>query len=408
MTTILAFLCLALQDSPNKDLQDLKERVDQLEKENEEIKKRLAQTTSANPETVLNPRVTVVGNTLLRMDDKTVLNEEGKAIDDTFNLREVELDLRASIDPYADAVAVLSLESEFSGEFETGVEEFLIRIKSLPLPGWEEPPLGAQITLGRMRTAFGTNNVLHLHDLPQSNRPLVIEDYLGEEGHVANGASVRVFLPSPGDSALQFTVQAVQGGGVEVAQDAGHPAYLANAHLFVPLAEEHSLDASLIGFYGTNDEKGHRQSRVWSLDAWYRWKPLRQGEYNSFLVGAQVFKLDHEFNEDIDTDADGIPDATGARHSQPLGYTVWSQYQLSSRVYLGARFDDAEFLADDSLDHRKLQPYLSWYLSEFFRARLSYERLWSDDDEEDGRNTFLFEVNVVFGAHPPEPFWVNK
>ncbi|HZL73178.1 MAG TPA: hypothetical protein VFC86_11990, partial [Planctomycetota bacterium] len=122
MTTILAIVCLALQDSPNKDLQDLKERVDQLEKENEEIKKRLAQNTSANPETVLNPRVTVVGNTLLRMDDKTVLNEEGKAIDDTFNLREVEVDLRSSIDPYADAVAVLSLESEFPGEFDVGVE----------------------------------------------------------------------------------------------------------------------------------------------------------------------------------------------------------------------------------------------------------------------------------------------
>ena len=47
-------------------------------------------------------------------------------------------------------------------------------------------------------------------------------------------------------------------------------------------------------------------------------------------------------------------------------------------------------------------------MSEFFRARLSYEHLTSDLDEEDGRNTFLLEVNVVFGAHPTEPFWVNK
>src|SRR5262245_30781559 len=205
MTTLMAFICLALQDPSNKDLQELKERVDQLEKENEEIKKRLAQTTSANPETVLNPRVTVVGNFLWRLDDRTVLNGNGDAIDDRATMREVEVDLRASIDPYADAVAILSLESDTPNEFDVGGEEFLIKIKSLPLPGWEEPPLGAQITLGRMRTAFGTNNVLHLHDLPQSNRPLVIEDYLGEEGHVANGASVRVFLPSPGETALQFT-----------------------------------------------------------------------------------------------------------------------------------------------------------------------------------------------------------
>jgi hypothetical protein len=202
MTTILAFLCLALQDPPNKDLQDLKERVDQLEKENDEIKKRLSQTTSANPETVLNPRLTVVGNTLLRLDDKTVLNGEGKPIDDTFNLREVELDLRSSIDPYADAIAVLSVESEFPGEFEMSVEEFLIKIKSLPLPGWEEPPLGALITIGRMRTAFGTNNVMHLHDLPQSNRPLVIEDYLGRRG---TSPTASVQSSSRRGTALQFT-----------------------------------------------------------------------------------------------------------------------------------------------------------------------------------------------------------
>jgi len=407
MATILVWACLALQD-PARDLQDLKERVDQLEKENDEIKKRLAQTTSANPETVLNPRITVVGNFLWRLDDRTVRNQDGDAIDDVANMREVELDLRSSIDPYADAVAILSVESEVPNEFEVSVEEFLIKIKSLPLPGWEEPPLGAQITLGRMRTAFGTNNALHLHDLPQSNRPLVIEDYLGAEGHVATGASVRLFLPSPGDTALQFTFQAVQAGGVEVAQDAGHPAYLANLHLFAPLSPEHSLDLSLIGFYGTNDESGHRQSRVWSLDAWYRWKPLRQGEFNSLLVGAQVFKVDHEFNQDIDTDLDGIFDATTAVTTKPLGYTLWAQYQLSSRVYLGARYDSVEFLADDSRDHQKIQPYLSWYMSEFFRARVSYERLMSDLDEEDGRNTFLLEVNVVFGAHPPEPFWVNK
>ena len=407
MTTLIALALLALQD-PARDLQDLKERVDQLEKENDEIKKRMAQTTSANPETVLNPRITAVGNFLWRLDDRTVLNGDGDAIDDVANLREVELDFRSSIDPYADAVAILSVESEVPNEFNVSVEEFLIKIKSLPLPGWEEPPLGAQITLGRMRTAFGTNNVLHLHDLPQSNRPLVIEDYLGEEGHVANGASVRLFLPSPGETAAQVTIQALQGGGVEVAQDSGHPAYLANLHLFAPLSPEHSVDVSLIGFYGTNDDAGHRQSRVWSLDAWYRWKPLRQGEFNSLLVGAQVFKLDHEFNQDIDTDLDGIFDATTAVNTKPLGYTVWGQYQLSSRLYLGARYDSVEFLTDDSRDHQKIQPYLSWYMSEFFRVRASYERLTSDLDEEDGRNTFLLEVNVVFGAHPTEPFWVNK
>jgi hypothetical protein len=189
---------------------------------------------------------------------------------------------------------------------------------------------------------------------------------------------------------------------VPIAQDYHHPAYLGNLRGFVPLGDEHSFDASAIGFYGTNDPAGHAQSRVFSVDALYRWKPMRQGEYTSFVLGGQLFTAQHEFR----TDPGG---ATGpVAETFPFGYTVWGQYQLTSRLYAGVRWDQAELLTDDHARQKRVTPYLSYYLSEFLRARVSYEHLWSDIAADDGRDTVMFELNAIFGSHPTEPFWVNK
>ena len=54
---------------------------------------------------MFNPAVTVIGNGLYRYDDQTVLADDAR-IDRQFNLREVEIDLRAAIDPFADGVVI--------------------------------------------------------------------------------------------------------------------------------------------------------------------------------------------------------------------------------------------------------------------------------------------------------------
>jgi hypothetical protein len=386
------------QDSKVQDrLDDQEDRIKDLERRLAESEKKQAQTTSANPATVLNPRLTVVGDFLWRLDDRKVFVDHDPAnarIDDTINMREVELDLRASVDPFVDGVAILSVESEFPGDFSASVEEFYAVIKSLPLPFWEEPPLGTKIKIGRFRTEFGLNNKSHTHDLPQTDRPLVIEEFLGFEGQVANGISTQSFLPSPGDTALELTLQLLNGGSSPIAEENNRLSYLANLNFFVPLADEHSLNVAAIGFYGVNDRALGQQSRVASLDVLYKWKPTRQGEYQSFLFGGQLFYASHE------------PAAGGRTH--PFGYSVFAQVQVSSRLYAGVRWDQTETLADDTISRRKISPYLTWYTTEFFRARFTYEHTFSELPGENRLDSFFVEVVVVFGAHPPEPFWVNK
>jgi hypothetical protein len=407
ISLILAALCALAQEKDAAKQQDPKvqdrlddqeDRLKDLERKQAEMEKRQTQTTSANPSTVFNPTLTVAGDFLWRVDDRPVpaTSDPTKNINDTINMREVELDLRASVDPFVEGVAIISVGSEIPGEFGVAVEEFYAVIKSLPLPFWETPPLGTKIKIGRFRTAFGLNNISHTHDLPQTDRPLAIEEFLGPDGQASNGISTQSFLPSPGDTALELTLQVLQGGSANIAQDNNSLCYLANLNWFVPLTDEHTLNVAAIGFYGSNDYANRVSDLVGSLDVLYKWKPLKQGEYESFLLGGQILYGRHE-----------NPLLAGMR-THPLGWTAWAQCQVSSRLYAGVRWDQTNVLTDDTLHRRKVSPYITWYTSEFFRARLTYEHTWSGLAVEDRLNSFFVELVVVFGAHPTEPFWVNK
>src|SRR2546426_7817587 len=79
-------------------------------------------------------------------------------------------------------------------------------------------PLGLKLKVGRFRPPFGKINILHTHDLPQSCRPLPIQEFLGEEGFIQNGVSGNFFIPTPWDksSSMDLTLQVLNGGGISL------------------------------------------------------------------------------------------------------------------------------------------------------------------------------------------------
>ncbi len=359
---------------------------------------------------VFNPTLTVIGNGLYRYDDRAVMDGDTR-IDNQFNLREVELDLRAAVDPFADGVLIVAFPSATSGAFEAEIEEGYVNIKRLPLPLLDEPPLGLKLKLGRFRTETGRINRLHLHDLPQISRPLVTEEFFGEDGFIANGLSAQTFIPTPFDeeSAVELTAQALAGGGVALADGpARRPAFVGNLRWFRPFAESHNVDLSFIFHFGRTNPEATLNALTYSADFLYRWKPLRGGEFRSFVLAGQVFYSRRAFLEDMDTNGDGIPDAWTMRRTSPLGYFAWAQVQLSRRTYLGARWDDTASIMNAATRRRAITGTVTWYASEFLRFRLGYEHRFSDLAEEHGRNSAFAELVFVFGSHPPEPFWVNK
>ena len=80
----------------------------------------------------LNPAIAVIGNFVGRADSQKVFEEGGERIDNKFNLREAEIDMRVAIDPYADGVLVASFESAVPGTYRAEVEEGYAVIKKLP------------------------------------------------------------------------------------------------------------------------------------------------------------------------------------------------------------------------------------------------------------------------------------
>lgn len=349
---------------------------------------------------MFNPTLTIVGNGLYRWDDRPVVTSDGDRLDNRFGLREVELDARAAVDPFADGLAIIALEAETPGQYELDVEEGYVTVKRLPVWGLEEPPLGLKLRVGRMRADLGRANLLHTHDLPWSYRPLAISEFLGEEGTIGDGASARFFVPFPWDedSAVEMSLQAFSGGASRITEDGTNaPELVANLRWFRSFADAHSVDLTAILHQGSTTPGNALAAWLVSGEALYKWKPLRQGESRSLVLAGQVLTAHRR----------AVVENT-QQLVQPLGWFAWMQLQPWRTVYVGGRYDDTQTLDDAAVSRRAASGTASWYPSEFLRFRAGYERRFSDLPEEDRRNSVFVDVNFVMGAHPPEPFWVNR
>lgn len=379
-----------MQKSHDADLEDLRAQIDTLEEEIAAAKAK--QSTPAQQSfSAFNPGLTVFGNFLARSDDRPVFADDDPThgrVDDRFNLREVELDFRAPIDPWADGIVIATFEAAQPDEFSAGIEEGYVLLKKLPF--LDDAPGGLKLKIGRFRPSFGRLNTIHLHDLPQTSYPISLRNFLGTDGFVADGISGQFFLPSPGeDDTLDATVQILDGGNIAIAPDANSSniATLAHVNWFHDLAPGHDLNV------GVSAWDSNAESKLYGLDATYRWKPYIAGEWKSFLVGTEIFEADLSNNPQ-------------ARH--PYGYDVWTQYQLAQNLYVGVRYDWTEAITDASQKTQTFGAFLTYYTTEFLRFRLGYEHTQSDLAFLDGLDSGFLEINFIYGSHPSEPYWVNR
>lgn len=435
MLALLVGIPLQAQDSSQAAVEALKAKIDalkadyekrikDLEDQVQQLQVQMLQTAPEGEPTAapaqaavqtipgaLNPAIAVASNFVSRADSDKVYNGDGARIDNKLNLREAEVDMRVPIDPYADGVLITSISSETPGEFGIDVEEGYVNIKKLPFMG--SMPLGLKLKVGRYRPIFGQTNMLHTHDLPTTFRSLPVAEFLGEDGYNANGISANFFLPTPWDanSNLDATLDVQTGGHIAVSPDQQTTlSYLGHLRWFRTLNDANSLQ---LGWSSYFHPKGNDvvAADIHSADFFYRWKPIRMGEWKSFLVGGEFM-----FARKAYPGAEEPPDVAQAIETdhiqpgegKPFGYSLFTQWQFDRRVYAGLRWDQTDTLYNPDFTRKSITPYVSYYFSEFLRFRMDYEHRWSDFSTEDGRNSVYFELNWIFGAHPPEPFWVNK
>jgi hypothetical protein len=376
-------------DRTRLEIDLLNERVDDLE---DELARLRAQNASGpRSPNVFNPGLTVFGNTVMRLDDRPAFVDDDPAegrLDDRFHFREVELDFRAAIDPWADGVVLLAIGSEVPGEFATELEEGYVLLKRVPV--LEAAPGGLKLQVGRFRPEFGRFNQIHLHDLPQPTYPRALGTFLGPEGLVQEGVSAQFFLPIGGESSsAQATLAVMDGGGLPIAEDVegSSIASLARVKWFQELGDASHVE---LGVSALENDSDHQ---LYGFDATYKWTPPASGQWNSFLIGGELFQ------SRLDDPALG---------DDPMGWYLWSQFQIDRNLYVGARHDHTETVTDASLSTSATGIYLTYYTTEFLRLRLGGEHVESDLPELDGLDSAVLEVNFVFGSHPVEPYWVNR
>jgi hypothetical protein len=405
----------ALKADYEKRIQALETQLQEIQAQMLQIAPETAEGAAPPPATVpttpgaLNPAISVIGNFVGRAEDKKVFNEDRERIDNNFNLREAEIDMRVPVDPFADGVLIMSLESETPGKFSADIEEGYVNVKKLP---FMQSPLGMKFQVGRFRPAFGKFNTLHTHDLPTTMRSLATQEFLGGEGFISQGLSTDFFVPTPWDenSSLNARIQVLGGGDIAISpQSSNRLAYLGNLRWFKTFAGTNNLELAWSSYLHPGRRGETPMARLHGIDFMYRWKPFRQGEWKSYLLGGEFMFSDRPHPGAAEP-ADVALNLTNPEETsrRPYGTSVFTQWQFDRRKYAGLRWDYTTTLVDPTKQRRSLTPYLSYYFSEFLRLRLNYERRWSDILAENKRDSVFVELNWIFGSHPPEPFWVNK
>ena len=318
-----------------------------------------------------NPSVSMIGNFLAVAGQNRVENLPSA------NLRESELGLQAIVDPYARADFFISF-----GEHDVAVEEGFATFTSLPG--------GLLVKVGRMRTAFGKINTLHLHVLPWPDEPLNVVDLLGgEEGWIGTGVSVARLIPLPGDTFSEATLQVLRGDseGLFTARKRGDLAYNGHYRVFRDLTESTNLDLGLSYADGPNDSAPNARTRLQGLDATLRWKPLQTATYRSVTFRGELFRSRRE-------QLGGTPTAWG-------GF-VSADYQLAKRWFVGARYEQSEHPDDPDLRDRGVAGILTFWPSEFSQLRAELrQRHYSTRDTA---TELLLQTQFAIGAHGAHPF----
>jgi hypothetical protein len=361
---------------------------------------RAAPTTpgAARTPTIFNPDIAVVTDFLGSWSSRRSNDAYNR-----FDVREAELDLRAAVDPRADGVVILAFErdvenpvfSELNGE-EPGGPDTSVNLEEAYLFLHDLGVQNLTAKVGRFHLRFGRQNILHLHDLPTTDPPLVNQSFLAPEALVDQGLSLSYVVPPRlvANQYIELIAEIItgEGGGSESASLPGDltvdsPAVNLHALWNVDFARDWNLELGGSWLWGRRNASNDLEVSLLGLDATLlRRDPT--GRFNNQLFQAELIY------GNLDTTDLGAQNAWGAY--------LLAQQQLNRDWYAGLRLDYTENPNDDAQHAWAINPYVSWYWSELLRFRLQYQHR---DGDVPSTDAVFFQLTWIFGAHPPHPYW---
>jgi hypothetical protein len=346
------------------------------------------------------PDISAVGDLVGDLSPKGGTQEDGTR----FGVREIELAVQAAVDPYFRGDIFLGVNDLE----KIAVEEAFLTTSALPY--------GLELKLGRYLMPFGKQNLTHRHDLHTVEYPYVIQQFFAGEGLTGTGVwASKILAPFGFYQELQFTAVDLFGEQPEdlttpepLNKELSGMGYSARFRNYVDLSENSNFELSASAITGRRAQPldspvdgfnavAARQTVV-GADFTFRWRPLQQGLYKSFILQA-------EFMRQLNEKSPGLP--TGATYAGPTrnvsGAYLFARYQLTRRLFVGSRADWLESQDPDGDALKAIAGNIEFFPSDFSKIIAQYERLQPGAGIE-GVNRLLVQASFSLGPHRPHPF----
>ena len=286
----------------------------------------------------LNPEISVTG-------DVRAYGYSPGVQGNNFDPREFEIGFQSALDPYSHTKIFVSLENG-----SVSVEEGYAY--------WTGLPGHVRFDIGKFRQQFGELNRWHLHAVPETEYPLALRTYLGDDG--LSGTGISLYRAFGGLGTHELTAQVTKSGSDSALfGGAGRPTYLVHLLNFWQLSRSTYVQLGGTGLYGV-DPTSSLKTTVGGLDFRLTWRPPARAFYREWTLRGELFSLKKE---------------TAGVGTWRLGGYASTTYKLNQRVILGAACNYVESPLDGSVT-RQVIPSLTWWESEwvFLRAQYRYEK----------------------------------
>jgi hypothetical protein len=354
-------------------------------------------TGSTNPR--LLPDLSVVGDLMYDLSPRGSTQADGSRL----GVREVEVALQAVVDPYFRGDVFLG----FSDLEKVSIEQAFLTATALP---WH-----LEARLGRQLLPFGKQNTTHRHDLHTFEYPWVIQRFLGAEGGKGTGASLsKIFSPFGFYQEVIVTVndriaEPVEGLVPDTPTNKtlaglGYTARLRNyldltqnANLEIAASAATSQVAQPVTTSAEFNAVNARQTLV-GVDVTYRWRPLQQGLYRSFILQGEYLRQINEQNPDLPP---GSVTYLGPSQGYNGGY-LFARYQVGRRSFIGARGDMVQDPEADGGTVTAGSGYWEFFPSEFSKLVAGMERV--SPEGQSAYTRIILQATFALGPHKPHPF----
>ena len=337
-----------------------------------------------------NPAIGVVGESVFSYRSKRN-DETGADRPGGFDVwqRSVELNVAASVDPFAKGYLVANASADAAtGEATFNIEEAALQTTSLPG--------NLTLTAGRFFGEFGRLGYIHDHELPFVNRPLALDDYIGGESR-SDGAQLNWLVPSDHYISLTAGVGDQFGGDSPNPENPGPKREIGGLNFWgrastsFDLADNWSAEGGISGLWNpkaqdrggalvqpNNSTLTEKERRLAGVDFKLNYVPLRDNQFNSFTWGTEVLFSDNDFLFDPDGNlnpANTSPGLSGDEfrgNVQSLGLYSYVNYKWSRQWSAGFLYDYVQNAGNHADVATAYSPFITFAVSHWNQVRLQY------------------------------------